>query len=131
MREGILLLKFKYCKPSSASHNGRDKIGRHQIHYIGYPDDLILTFGDSTDLRRALKLLDELFGSFSLAINHQYANNIQEKTILAISANYTESQSRMWRNSSILGAVLNPTSQAQAKPKLNFASILQSLRCTT
>ena len=52
--------------PSSASHNGRDKIG---IDYIGYADDLILTFGKSTDLRRALKLLDEVFASCSLAIN--------------------------------------------------------------
>ena len=67
MREGIQLLKFKYCMPSSASHNGRDKIGRHQ-DYIGYADDLFLTFGNSTDLRRALKLLDEVFESFSLAI---------------------------------------------------------------
>ena len=45
------------------------KIGRHQTDYIGYADDLILTFGNSTDLRRALKLLYEVFGSFSLAIN--------------------------------------------------------------
>ena len=54
--------------PSSASHNGREKVGRHHIYYIGYADDLILTFVNSIDLRRAVKLLDEVFGSFSLAI---------------------------------------------------------------
>ena len=69
MKEGIQFLKFKYRMPRSASHNGRDKIGRHQIDWIGYADDLILTFGNSTDLRRVLQLLDETFGSFSLAIN--------------------------------------------------------------
>ena len=50
MKEGIQFLKFKYRMPRSASHNGRDKIGRHQIALIGYADDLILTIGNSTDL---------------------------------------------------------------------------------
>ena len=77
MREGIQFLKFKYCMPSSASHNGREKIRRHQTDYIGYADDLILTFGNSTDLRRALKLLYEVFTSFSLAIN-----KIKTKTMI-------------------------------------------------
>ena len=44
MEANIRFLKFKYRIPESASHNRREKVGYHQIDWIGYADDLILTF---------------------------------------------------------------------------------------
>lgn len=87
----INFLKFKYRIPECASQNKREQIGYHQIDWIGYADDLILTFESRKDLQCALKILDETFQKFSLSINstktktmilnHQYIGEAYPETI--------------------------------------------------
>ena len=60
---------LKYRIPESASHIDRERVGYHHIDWIGYADDLILTFESKQDLQRALSILNETFDSFSLSIN--------------------------------------------------------------
>ena len=60
---------LKYRIPESASHIEREQVGYHQIDWIGYADDLVLTFESKQDLQRALSILNETFESFFLSIN--------------------------------------------------------------
>jgi len=93
----INFLKFKYRIPECASHNKREQVGYQQIDWIGYADDLILTFESSKDLKYALKILDETFQKFSLSINskktktmilnHQYTGETYPETICQLNGN--------------------------------------------
>ena len=88
---GIKFLNLKYRIPESASNKGRESTGYQQVDWIGYADDLILTFESKNDLQRAIALLDETFRRFSLAINvsktktmilnHQHSGKTYPKTI--------------------------------------------------
>jgi len=69
----IRFLKLKYAIPQVAStkelqaHLGM--YGDHIIDWLGYADDLALFFMDEESLKQGLKLLDETFKRFHLAIN--------------------------------------------------------------
>ena len=97
MEANIRFLKFKYRIPESASHNRRGKVGHHQIDWIGYADDIILTFESKIELQRAMNILNETFSKFSLSINmtktktmilnHQYAGEAYPETICQLNGN--------------------------------------------
>ena len=97
MEANIRFLKFKYRIPESASHNRRGKGGYHQIDWIGYADDIILTFESKIELQRAMNILNETFSKFSLSINmtktktmilnHQYAGEAYPETICQLNGN--------------------------------------------
>jgi len=93
----IKFLKFKYRIPECASQNKREQVGYQQIDWIGYADDLILTFESIKDLKCALKILDETFQKFSLSINskktktmilnHQFTGEAYPETVCQLNGN--------------------------------------------
>ena len=58
---GIKFLTLKYCIPESATHMNRSRVGYQKVDWVGYADDLVLSFETEVDLQRALDLLDDIF----------------------------------------------------------------------
>lgn len=69
----IRFIKLKYAIPQGASTKEPQiqlgMYGDHIIDWLGYADDLALFFMDRESLQQGLKLLDETFKRFHLAIN--------------------------------------------------------------
>ena len=97
---GIKFLTLKYCIPESATHMNRSRVGYQKVDWVGYADDLVLSFETEVDLQRALGLLDDIFTRFSLAINisktktmvlnHQYVGNSYPATICSLNGQEIE-----------------------------------------
>ena len=67
--KAIKFLSMKYKIPRSASTTGRESIGEFNLDWVGYADDLMLTFNDKDSLQQGIILLDEIFTEYRLKIN--------------------------------------------------------------
>ena len=68
-RNSIKFLKLKYEIPAEVSSTGRISKGEWDMDWSGYADDLVLVFDDEESLRKAVKLLNEVFNRYRLKIN--------------------------------------------------------------
>ena len=92
--KGIKFLRLKYDIPSAASSTGKNTVGNFVIDWCGYADDLLLAFEDEDNLRKGVKILDEVFKRYRLSINisktktmvlnHQYEQKQYPKTISSL-----------------------------------------------
>ena len=97
---GIKFLYLKYKIPKTASQSQRTTVGHQTIDWIGYADDLVLTFEDTNNLQRGANLLFSVLKSFHLEINlkktktmilnHQYTNVQYPSTILNLNGKTIE-----------------------------------------
>ena len=58
--KAIKFLSMKYKIPRSASTTGREAIGEFNLDWVGYADDLMLTFDDKDSLQQGIFLLDKI-----------------------------------------------------------------------
>ena len=65
----IHFLNFKYKIPSPACKQDLEIVGTHQLDWIGYADDIVLTFENKTLLQKAIDELDATFTRFGFNIN--------------------------------------------------------------
>ena len=67
----VKFVKVKYEIPKAAftSNSFLGEYGENTFDWIGYADDVFLTFEDSANLNKALQLLNEVFKRFGLAMN--------------------------------------------------------------
>ena len=89
--KGIKFLRLNFRIPRSATHSGRTKVGKETSDWVGYADDLALTFEDTSNLQLGLSLLFETFKKYHLEINisktktmilnHQYTDEEYPDTI--------------------------------------------------
>ena len=99
-KSGIKFLNLKYRIPESASNNKRERIGNHDVDWVGYADDLMLAFEKRNDLQLAINILDDTFKKLSLSINttktktmilnHQYAEEMYPNTICMLNGIYID-----------------------------------------
>ena len=68
-KKDISFLKLKHLIPSLATRSKKDLSGSYLIDWIGYADDLILTFTTKSSLQIALTELNDTFSRFGLKIN--------------------------------------------------------------
>ena len=73
-KQGVKFTKFKYKIPSAASTTDETasalgSYGEHTINWVGYADDIILTFDDETNLKKGLEILNNTFRRYQLSIN--------------------------------------------------------------
>ena len=67
----VKFVKVKYEIPKAAfvSNSFLGEYGENTFDWIGYADDVFLTFEDNANLNKALQLLNEVFKRFGLAMN--------------------------------------------------------------
>ena len=90
----IKFLELNYRIPDSAAYSGRAAIGKHIIDWLGYADDIALTFEDAKNMELAINLLSSLFKKYHLQVNikktqtmifnHQYLNEDYRDSIVKI-----------------------------------------------
>ena len=70
-RQNIEFVKLKYSIPKSVfvSNSPFGEYGENMFNWIGYADDLVLAFADRENLKKGLRVLDEVFKRFRLAMN--------------------------------------------------------------
>ena len=69
-RKGIYFPEFQYRVNDTIRIRGQDdNKGFHRASWVGYADDLVIFLKNETDVRLALKLLDEVFKRYQLTIN--------------------------------------------------------------
>ena len=93
-QKGVSFLRLNYLIPSSASNQERAIAGNHEIDWIGYADDVILSFMDKSSLQQAVNELNVTFKRFGLNINisktktmilnHQHIKNEYPSTVCNI-----------------------------------------------
>ena len=65
----VKFLELKYRIPSTATPHERTKPGTNTTDWIGYADDIVLTFEDVKNMQRALDLITSIFASYHLTLN--------------------------------------------------------------
>ena len=70
-RQNIEFVKLKYSIPKSVfvSNSPFGEYGENMFNWIGYADDLVLAFADRENLKKGLRVLEEVFKRFRLAMN--------------------------------------------------------------
>ena len=65
----VKFLELKYRIPYTATPHERTKPGTNTTDWIGYADDIVLTFEDVKNMQRALDLITSIFASYHLTLN--------------------------------------------------------------
>ena len=70
-RQNVKFIKLKYSIPNSSfiSNSFLGESGENIFDWIGYADDLLLAFADRENLEKGLRVLENVFKRFRLAMN--------------------------------------------------------------
>ena len=70
-KQKIKFTKLNFSIPRSALASNRilGLYGQHNLDWIGYADDLVMTFDSTHDLKKGLNIINNLFKRFGLSIN--------------------------------------------------------------
>ena len=69
--ENVNFISHSYSIPEYASSTGTEVIGKTDISWSGYADDIGMHLASIKDLQTASRILDQVFGQYQLIINYK------------------------------------------------------------